>query len=58
LHSYYFDATYESDVIARVDFAGSIPCVVSRENVFGTQFHPEKSHANGIQLIKNFIEIV
>ena len=58
LHSYYFDASYESDVVARVDFAGNIPCVVNRGNVFGTQFHPEKSHANGIQLIKNFIEIV
>lgn len=57
LHSYYFDAGNENDVLAKVDFAGGIPCVVNRDNIYGTQFHPEKSHANGIQLIKNFAGI-
>lgn len=57
LHSFYFDAKDESHVVARVRYGDELPCVVRRGNVIGAQFHPEKSHTNGIRLIKNFVGV-
>ena len=57
LHSYFFDSVESSDVVARVQYGEDLPCIVRRGNVIGAQFHPEKSHANGIRLIKNFVGI-
>lgn len=57
LHSYYFDATARADVLATVSYGGDLPCAVNRSNVFGMQFHPEKSHANGVAIFKNFAEV-
>jgi glutamine amidotransferase len=54
LHSYYFDARHSEDVVASVTYGGALPCIVRRGHIIGAQFHPEKSHANGIRLIKNF----
>jgi imidazole glycerol-phosphate synthase subunit HisH len=54
LHSYYFDALEDNDVLATVEYGENLPCVVARGRCFGAQFHPEKSHSNGIQLITNF----
>ena len=58
LHSYFFDARDESDVVARVKYGNDLPCIVRRDHVIGAQFHPEKSHSNGIRLIKNFVGTV
>lgn len=57
LHSYYFKATESSHISATVEFGESLPCVVERDNVHGVQFHPEKSHSNGVRLLKNFAEL-
>ncbi len=57
LHSYYFDANYGSEVTATVQYGKEIPCAVARENVFGMQFHPEKSHANGVAVFRNFAQL-
>ncbi len=54
LHSYYFDATVPASVLATVDYGGELPCCVASSNVFGMQFHPEKSHANGVAVCQNF----
>jgi imidazole glycerol-phosphate synthase subunit HisH len=54
LHSYYFDAASAADVAAQVSYGGDLPCAVENGNVFGAQFHPEKSHANGVRLLLNF----
>jgi glutamine amidotransferase len=56
LHSYYFDAADPAHVKARVSYGEDLPCAVERENVFGMQFHPEKSHANGTQVFVNFAD--
>ena len=55
-HSYYCQAQESSDVIAEVDYGIRYACAVRRENVFGVQFHPEKSQAVGLQILKNFVE--
>jgi imidazole glycerol-phosphate synthase subunit HisH len=57
LHSYYFEATSETDVAATVEYGKELPCAVARQNVFGFQFHPEKSHANGVAVFRNFAEV-
>lgn len=57
LHSYYFIADNAQDVLATSDYGGEFACAVARQNVHGTQFHPEKSHHWGIQLLKNFAEL-
>jgi len=54
LHSYYFDCRGNEDVVATTDYGNAFASVVNYRNVYGVQFHPEKSHQNGIQLLKNF----
>lgn len=57
LHSYYFSCSNEKDVLAVTEYGGNFTSAVNSENVFGVQFHPEKSHQWGIQLLKNFGEL-
>jgi glutamine amidotransferase len=54
LHSFYFVCNNELDVIATTDYGIEFASAVRKDNVFGIQFHPEKSHVNGIQLLNNF----
>jgi glutamine amidotransferase len=56
LHSYRFVCNDRANVIATADYATPFDCAVRRDNVLGVQFHPEKSHHNGIRLLKNFAE--
>lgn len=57
VHSYYFKAKNTEDIIATTDYCGEFASAVSRENVYGTQFHPEKSVPIGFQVLKNFINL-
>jgi glutamine amidotransferase len=57
LHSYYFAPASPDTALARTDYNGTFASAVRSGNVFGTQFHPEKSHQWGIQLLKNFAEL-
>jgi glutamine amidotransferase len=57
LHSYYFDARDPIDVVATVSYGNDFPSIVRKDNIIGAQFHPEKSHSNGIRLIKNFVGV-
>lgn len=57
LHSYYFSCDREADVLAVCNYGTSFPCAVNSANVYGVQFHPEKSHRWGARLLKNFSEL-
>lgn len=57
LHSYYFECHQPSDNLAVSDYGGEFGCAVNHKNVYGVQFHPEKSHHFGSQLLKNFEEL-
>ena len=54
LHSYYFAPNNAKDLLAQTDYGDRFACAVRRQNIYGVQFHPEKSHGWGIQLLKNF----
>ncbi len=58
LHSYFFKAKMQENVIATSFYHHDFHCAVNKNNIFGFQFHPEKSHSNGIKLFKNFSAIV
>jgi glutamine amidotransferase len=54
LHSFYFECGKAEEALAVADYGGPFACAVGAENIFGVQFHPEKSHSNGITLLRNF----
>jgi len=54
VHSFYAKPDQDEDVIALSDYGGPFCCAAARGNVMGVQFHPEKSQANGLNIIKNF----
>jgi imidazole glycerol-phosphate synthase subunit HisH len=54
LHSFYFDCADAADSAASVDYGARFACAVRRGNVWGVQFHPEKSHHFGAAVLKNF----
>ena len=49
-----FDARDPGDVVATVSYGNDLPSIVRKGHVIGAQFHPEKSHANGLALFRNF----
>lgn len=58
-HSYAVaDDVDAADVLARTHYTRSFPCIVRHGNVWGCQFHPEKSSALGQRILKNFVSIV
>jgi glutamine amidotransferase len=57
VHSYEFIPQDKSIISATTDYSSNIVCSVEKENIFGTQFHPEKSDKIGLKIIDNFINI-
>jgi imidazole glycerol-phosphate synthase subunit HisH len=56
VHSYHFQAADDTHVTARTPYCGGFASAVRSGNVFGVQFHPEKSSTSGFRLIRNFLE--
>ena len=57
VHSYEFIPSDKNVISATTDYSTNIVCSVEKENLFGTQFHPEKSDKTGLQIIQNFISL-
>ena len=55
VHSYHLVTERADTLLATTDYGGQVTACVGRDNIFGTQFHPEKSQALGLQLIENFL---
>ena len=57
VHSYEFVPEDKNVISAKTDYSSNIVCSIEKENIFGTQFHPEKSDKLGLQIIQNFINL-
>ena len=57
LHSFYFDCASNDNVLATSEYGIEFGCAVASNNIYGVQFHPEKSHDYGGRLLKNFAEL-
>ncbi len=55
VHSYQFKPAQRADIVAEADYGGAITAIVGRDNIVGSQFHPEKSQRLGLALIANFL---
>ena len=55
VHAYYFDVRHPGDVAGETTYGITFPSVIKNNNVTGFQFHPEKSHKYGMQLLRNFV---
>jgi glutamine amidotransferase len=55
VHSFYAKTTNAAHIAAETDYGGLFACAIAKDNIFATQFHPEKSAAHGLALYRNFI---
>jgi glutamine amidotransferase len=56
-HSYYCQVRDSSDFLATTDYGINFTCAIEHENIYGVQFHPEKSQVIGLRILKNFLEV-
>lgn len=56
VHSYYMNCENHDDIVAFTDYGQNFVAAIQKENIFGTQFHPEKSHDQGLEILKAFID--
>jgi glutamine amidotransferase len=56
-HSYYFDCNNKKDIIAETRFSQKFPSIIKKDNIYGIQFHPEKSHDSGVKILENFSKL-
>jgi glutamine amidotransferase len=57
VHSYEFVPEDKSVILATTDYSSKIVCSIEKDNLFGTQFHPEKSDKTGLKIIENFLNL-
>jgi glutamine amidotransferase len=57
LHTYYFECEDQADILSTTYYGKSFASSVNNKNIYGVQFHPEKSHQNGVNLLKNFASL-
>jgi glutamine amidotransferase len=57
LHSYYVEPEFDATISAKSEYGFSFASAIQKDNIYGIQFHPEKSLSNGMQLLKNFAEL-
>lgn len=57
VHSYYATCTNPDESLATTDYGGDFTSIIGRDNIYGVQFHPEKSHKFGMKILENFMRI-
>ena len=57
VHSFYFECESKKNILTTSNYGIEFTSSIFADHIFGTQFHPEKSHGNGVQLFKNFAEL-
>jgi len=57
VHSYYFDCKFSDNEIATTKYGLSFSSIIAKENIYGTQFHPEKSSTQGLRVLNNFLNL-
>jgi imidazole glycerol-phosphate synthase subunit HisH len=57
LHTYYFECSDDNDILTTTQYGIYFSSAINHNNIFGFQFHPEKSHSNGINLLNNFAKL-
>ena len=57
VHSYYFNCKNKENILAQTNYGIDFPSIVNKENIYGLQFHPEKSSIQGLDIIKSFIKL-
>ena len=57
VHSYYFNCKNKENILAETNYGIDFPSIINKENIYGLQFHPEKSSEQGLDIIKSFIEL-
>ncbi|PIX32479.1 MAG: imidazole glycerol phosphate synthase subunit HisH, partial [Bacteroidetes bacterium CG_4_8_14_3_um_filter_31_14] len=57
VHSYHFNCNNSADILNETEYEYKFTSAVEKENIFGVQYHPEKSHDVGKQILKNFVEL-
>lgn len=57
LHSYYFDCNDQENILSTTEYGIKYSSAINKDNIYGIQFHPEKSHSNGVRLLQNFANL-
>ena len=57
VHSYYFECADKDNILAETQYGTNFASIVGKENIYGVQFHPEKSSSQGLNLLKEFIRV-
>ena len=57
VHSFYFECDYKENILTTSNYGGEFASAIYVDHIIGTQFHPEKSHGNGVSLLKNFASL-
>ncbi len=57
VHSYYFDCSDKDNILAETKYGTNFASIIGKENIYGVQFHPEKSSSQGLNLLKEFIKV-
>ena len=58
VHSYFFDIKQKKDIICNTKYGIDIPAIINKDNIFGFQFHPEKSGQSGLKILYNWLKLI
>ena len=58
VHSYFFDIKHKKNIICNTKYGIDIPAIINKDNIFGFQFHPEKSGQSGLKILYNWLKLI